>query len=384
MNFEVTGIGYPNKGAELMLRAVGEALKQQYGEETIIASIPANGTDLGYHSVGMNGYYLRFSWVLEGRDFGPLMSRFIPKNLLRSYGCVAQHEIDCVLDASGLRYSDKWGAGTLKRSIRDYQRVKKHGAKLVILPQAFGPFQDPEVRSLLPQLIDLADLVYARDPISLAMLTAAVGEQDKISLAPDFTALVSGVRPEDCHEFEGKVCVVPNARMLDMTADGVGDHYLDLLSHVVRRVHEAGLEAFVLNHEGAGDAAICQDFANRFEPPLPYAGVREARVVKGIIGSAAGLVTSRFHGLVSGLCQGVPSLSTSWNHKYEELCKTYNTPLSIIDPAKALELNDERVGLWLAHLNDSESVHAQALKCRASEQKAHIRDMWSEVFDHVS
>src|SRR5690606_15447171 len=53
--------------------------------------------------------------------------------------------------------------------------------------------------------------------------------------------------------------------------------------------------------------------------------------VKAVIGSCKLLITSRFHGLVSGLNQQIPSLCTSWNHKYEELLNDYEVPDNILD-----------------------------------------------------
>ncbi|MGJ8651542.1 MAG: polysaccharide pyruvyl transferase family protein [Opitutaceae bacterium] len=383
MKFEITGIGFPNKGAELMLRAAGDAIQEEFGMGTVVTSIPDRTSDIGYRGVGKNGYNLRFSLVIRGRDFGPAIARFLPKSFLRSYGAYAQHEIDWVFDASGLRYSDQWGEGTLKRSIRDYTRVKKNGGRIIILPQAFGPFEKPEVRRLIPQLVDLADLVYVRDGISLDLLTSVVGQQERIRLAPDFTALTSGCRPEDVDEFEGKVCVVPNARMLDMTSGSVAENYITLLREVVRRVHDVGLETFVLNHEGRGDDQLCCEFAESFDSPLPYTGERDALEVKGIIGSSTGLVTSRFHGLVSGLCQGVPSLTTSWNHKYEELCASYGTPGSIIDPAVGISGNADRIESWIEDIKNVKLTQKDLLQAHAIKQKTAIRAMWQEIFQHV-
>lgn len=366
-----------------MLRAAGDAIRQEFGVGTVVTSIPDRTSDIGYRCVGKNGYNLRFSIVIEGRDFGPAIARLLPKSLLRSYGAYAQNEIDWFFDASGLRYSDRWGAGTLKRSIRDYTRAKKNGGRIIMLPQAFGPFEEPEVRSLIPQLIELADLVYVRDGISMQLLSSVVGQQEKIRLAPDFTALTAGYRPEDIDEFDGKICVVPNARMLDMTSGGVAENYITLLREVVRRAHEAELDTFVLNHEGHGDDALCREFAESFDPPLQYTGEREALEVKGIIGSSAGLVTSRFHGLVSGLCQGVPSLSTSWNHKYEELCASYGTPRSIIDPSTGMSGNSDQIECWIEDIKDTELTQTKSLKAHAVEQKAAIRAMWQDIFQLV-
>ncbi len=378
--FEISGIGHPNKGAELMLFAAGEALKNRFGDGTVITTIPTARSDAGYRCAASYGYRLRFSYCLRGRDFGPFLARFLPGRLLRSHGCYGQHDIDCVLDASGLRYSDKWGAGTMQRAIRDYRRVRKNGSKVILLPQAFGPFEKPDVRKLVPELIALADLVYVRDAVSKEILEAVVGQQEKIRLAPDFTALAGGVRPDDGGRFADGVCVVPNARMLDMTDPKVGENYIQLLLHAIRRLKDGGFRPFILNHEGRGDEVLCSEIASRFAPELPYTGQRTALEIKGIIGASKGLLTSRFHGLVSGFCQGVPSVCTSWNHKYEELCRTYESPNSILDPSQPPSKNDVVLDEWIAELSDGSMGRKQALKAVAGTEKEKIRKMWDEVF----
>ncbi|MFO7739037.1 MAG: polysaccharide pyruvyl transferase family protein, partial [Desulfatiglandaceae bacterium] len=111
----------------------------------------------------------------------------------------------------------------------------------------------------------------------------------------------------------------------------IAARYLDALHLFIQSCQSLGREVFVLNHEGKKDHELCLKLCGAFDPPLPYTGDRTAKEVKGIIGASVGGFTSRFHGLVSALTQGVPVLATSWSHKYEMLLKDFDASDCLVD-----------------------------------------------------
>jgi polysaccharide pyruvyl transferase WcaK-like protein len=384
MIVEITGIGYPNKGAELMLCAAAEQVLTHWGDDVIVATEPTLGHDLGYRALASYGCHQRASLIWKGLDLGTPVGNLLPKRLLRSYGVVAEKEIDVVLDASGLRYTDRWGPKTLQNALRHYTRIKRRGGKVILLPQAFGPFENPVIREDMKRLHALVDRIYARDAVSYEFLTAAVGESEKIVRGSDFTALVKGETVSDIDQFAGKIGIIPNQRMLDKTDTATANGYFDLLTFFAQRCRENGQEVFVLNHEGAADDKICGRLVEAFEPNLPYTGIRTAKEIKGIIGTASGMLTSRFHGLVSALSQGVPVLATSWSHKYEEMMDHYGLENSILDSSR---VGGEAVRLivdqWFDHLSVSNNDLRTHLLERAFTEKADINKMWLDVYNLV-
>lgn len=57
----------------------------------------------------------------------------------------------------------------------------------------------------------------------------------------------------------------------------------------------------------------------------------DALTVKSVIGHCKLLISSRYHGAISGLNQRVPTFVTSWSHKYEELLSDYQLSFNILD-----------------------------------------------------
>ena len=86
---------------------------------------------------------------------------------------------------------------------------------------------------------------------------------------------------------------------------------------ILRYFLENGRNPFVLVHE-SGDKNLADRLAS-VNPNIPVIHESNPLYIKGIIGHSKFLIGSRFHSLVSGLSQGVPSLGTGWSHKYIEL-----------------------------------------------------------------
>lgn len=115
-----------------------------------------------------------------------------------------------------------------------------------------------------------------------------------------------------------------------------------------------------------------------FQPLHGGYNVHLALEVKSVIGASNLLITSRYHGLVSGLNQRIPSLCTSWNHKYDELIYEYNVQDSLLDTTNEIQ--------FMSTLNNA---LAYPEKYRPSIQtidqlKTKSISMWNEVLEVIS
>ncbi|SDS30080.1 colanic acid/amylovoran biosynthesis protein [Halopseudomonas xinjiangensis] len=376
MYVEVRKAGFVNKGAELMLHAVLQQLAERYPDAKRVMEPGRPASPYPYAKRSELGLYQKAWLWRKGVPFGDL-ARLVPAGIREQYGVVLDSEIDVVLDAAGFAYSDQWGPELSEELARSARRWHARGTKVILLPQAFGPFTDQRSKDAVKAFVEHCDLIYTREQISYEHLTGVVGEMDKIRLSPDFTNLVEGVVPKDFDAGRNRVCLVPNYRMLDKTDNSVAGGYVPFMQRVAKMLSERGAQPFLLVHEGENDYRLAQQIAEA-GGGLPIIQESDPLKIKGILGQCQGTVGSRFHGLVSALSQGVPSLATGWSHKYRMLFADYgfeegvlNIDISDADLAGALNhiTDPQRHAQLSAQLND----HSSALK-----EKSHA--MWREVF----
>jgi colanic acid/amylovoran biosynthesis protein len=320
---EIKGVQFVNQGAHLMLLAVLERLRTIAPDAQVVLA-PSPGSPYAQRAALGAWQKLPLRW--RSLDLTPLGGA-VPTpvtRLLRRYGVVTEHAIDAVLDASGYAYGDAWGTHALRATAAELQRYGRRGRPYVFLPQAFGPFAQTRAAAAgFGRALADATLVCARDEDSRAHLQAiAPALADRLLLCPDFTIGLAPAGPESLRDrvHSRSLLLIPNANMVRDPRATAG--YVELLARAGRWARAHGYEPCVLNHEGAADAPLCTAIADALAADGPRPAIvaePDPLVTKALIGAAAAVVCSRFHGCVNALAQGVPCLATSWSHKYEAL-----------------------------------------------------------------
>lgn len=383
MKIEIKGIDFSNKGAELMLHSIIDAL-DRYVKDYELVLTP--GFLLPYQKRAKLGAWQKFSFTKFGFDWTAL-GNYLPAamvNQLRHFGIVVEKEIDLVLDASGFVYSDQWDAPKLKQTATHLGRLK-NGCRYVFLPQAFGPFNKPKNKALMAELIDRSDLVVARDDYSFNALNE-VKSSDKILNFPDFTPLLDAADaqlPEDLPQ--RFAAIVPNSKMYPKHDKERRQAYIDFLKNAVSVIQSLGLSPVLVNHEGGKDAQLCRDLLSQLSTkPRFYDGL-DVLVVKKLLGNSVFNLSSRFHGCVSGLSQGVPTLATSWSHKYEQLYRFYQCPEHVIKVDSQVDELEHKMTQLLEQLEQLEQLEPlqQQLQDRAAQHKAMVEKMWTLILSKL-
>src|SRR5690606_10227100 len=186
---EVRGVGFVNKGAELMLQAIKQMfLEYNSGIKLVMEVNYSKGWNIAEKlasRIRKEGLYVkptgRWKRINIGFLFGLLPSSWRNKN-----GFVLESQIDVVLDSSGFAFGDTWGAAfAQKRLTSSIRQWRSQGKRVILLPQAFGPFEDPNVLKEIQTIGKYANLICARDPVSYQNLAKALPSSKNIAQHPD-------------------------------------------------------------------------------------------------------------------------------------------------------------------------------------------------------
>lgn len=352
MKIVLTGVETNNKGAELMLYAILQQIERKYPKAEVYIEPEMNRQGLDYVHTKVKLRYWPFENFVNKTHLNGIFRRLhLPLKWLKDTRAV---KADYLLDGSGFCFSDQCGMWGRKADWWEavLKRQYDNGAKIVFLPQAFGPLQQDDTKDAMRVLNKYASLIMPRERVSYDYIEkSGLVDMQKVKTFTDFTSLVEGVFPIKYEQLRDGICVIPNMKMIDKGSISMED-YLELLSSIIDEGKKSGHPVYLLNHEGKKDEWLACECRKRLHNSIEVVSNINALEVKGLIASAYLVVTSRFHGLASSLNSCVPSLATSWSHKYSELFKDYGLddyvlPLDDIDAAVEMVkgLIDERANV---------------------------------------
>lgn len=376
MIIEIRKAGFVNKGAELMLRAILERLRAAYPDATFTMAPSGRDASRPFRKLVDAGMYPKASLDFKGVQLGQL-ANLAPRTLRERYGVILDRDVDVVIDTAGFSYSDQWGERSSLELAKSAKRWRKQKTKVILMPQAFGPYTSRRIRGAIRRAVDNIDLVMPRETTSYRLLTEVTGERPNIRQYPDFTNLLKGGVPDYFDRNLHGVCLVPNYRMIDKTDSARSAAYLPFMVRCAQRLAERGAQPFVLVHEGMDDMRLAKQISAA-SGGIPILKEDDPLRIKGILGASHATIGSRFHGLVSALSQGVPSLATGWSHKYVELFQDYGFPEGIV----SVEDREDEVEEKIDRVVEERSRREISIRLLENSERlmAASESMWGEVF----
>lgn len=318
MIVDIRGTNTRNKGAQLMLEAICLRLGSQFE-----LSLPPAATDYGVRAkLGLR--QTLYEPMLP--RLSSLLSNAVPARIRTDYGLTADREIGGVLDASGFHYTDQFDVALPRREALAGRSWVRRGVPKVLMPQAFGPFENPQTRRWTREALEQARLVFVRDGVSEGYVRQLNISTTTVR-SPDFTI---GLKPPsiDLVCDQPFLAIVPNTKLFTH-GDLDRRRYVELLSTFSSAAKANGLTSMVVVHEET-DQDIARELADAIGAPL-FSNA-DPLVLKAALGQASAAVASRFHAVVGCLSQSVPTLAFGWSHKYRELLDDFGVAERLVTP----------------------------------------------------
>lgn len=369
----IDNFGFKNRGDQLMIQSVMEQVRMHLPTAQIL--------------VRGKVFYENPSFCIENKLF-PLsisclgkkhwnIKKRILNKLLGDDWIVTPNDIDVVLDCCGYYINDVWHKSENSyRYVRDYfSMFNKPGIKVIYLPQAFGPFSNEWSQKIGKLAYERATKIYAREEESYTYLKELVKDTGKLSVAPDFTCLLPAAEgPVVQIPPKQYVLVIPNSNMVNNTPNEISNQYCVFLKSIIDNLTEHGERVYLLNHEDDVEEQLLVKVNDSLKKQVVIITKLSGQDIKGIIKDAKLVITARFHGAVSSLTQHVPTLVTSWSHKYAALLKEHECEQSMLDVTDV----DKSLNVIKDALEHPQR-YSSKVGCEDRIEAATMQ-MWEEVF----
>jgi len=341
----LAGCSFINKGPEAMVLTAAGALRNHFPKTGMCVRTP-----LEYCDIARDNGLLPVRSDYPHSVVGRLRSKMQMVRLFRRA---------ILVDIGGYQFGDPWGEEHAWRKLRSVKYFKKSGSPVFFMPQTWGPFSCASLGEAVREIVRNADLVFARDKGSFAELQKLVGpNHSNVFFAHD---LAWGFQGADLSfgremlrklglEVEGStftVCITPNLRVYERSAGTGSDNaYMKVLCQIIRHLcskHDAqivlmGHELRLSNVKTPDDRLLCGYLVESLGPDLPVVHMNQylpAAQVKSIIGNCDLVISSRYHGLIAALSQGVPAAAIGWAHKYDELFAEFDLSANLLSLSKS-------------------------------------------------
>lgn len=380
---------FVSKGNEAMLLTVAGAIKKRLPDVDIFAKIPSEYfPDTRDHGL----------IPVNGDEPTSLMSRLLCK------ARTARMYYKCIyLDIGGYQFGDPWGEKHAWKKWGAVKHCARFGNQVFFMPQTWGPFSSDSIREAVTNVINAATLAFARDKTSLQEMQKLVGtDNPKVRFAHDLAWCFQGADLSLGRQLIQDaglpikkssiiVCVIPNMRVYERSkGNGRDNAYIKTVGDIVRHLCSAhGAQVILIGHqlrrnnpEVNDDRILCNYLLKSLDKRLRVIHIDKwlpAAQVKSVIGNCDLAISSRYHGLIAALSQGVPSIAIGWAHKYEELFSEFGMSSNLLSLSKTNEETFEDIDAIIRQLPEQRKLVLAKLDIMKKSAQQAIDDILSRI-----
>ncbi len=355
MKVLITGAQFSNKGAQSLLYSIVSELNTRY-KNIQIYYIPIDN----FRKYNPDEYQFIITYDNKSycdRKFNIIMfwKRYI-KCILDSLEIIVKYkrkgvkkysnvisDIDVLIDVSGFSLSDKFSRETNNRYLRYLKDAEKIGAKIILMPQSFGPFDyksgKKQIESKIHEILPKVDLIFAREKEgkklleNLFHLTNVELSCDIVLQTPDLEmdAITRNKIALDLPLIKTKhnVGIIPNEQTI---RHGDEKKVLEVYREIVFKLISLKRHIYIFRH--SNDLELCKKIYVMFEGNQWVHLITEemdCMEYSKFIKNFDYIIASRYHAIVHGYKENVPAIILGWAIKYLELAENFKQQKYVFD-----------------------------------------------------
>jgi polysaccharide pyruvyl transferase WcaK-like protein len=317
----------------------------------------------------------------------------------------------CLIDIGGITFSDGRTLQLLYNVFSIWPAMLL-GVPVVKLSQALGPFEKALNRILAKKFLPKCQFVVARGEISEYHLETIGLPTRKYIQAADIAFLFEPkysfssenedkithlIKKLELIKTEGKylISLIPSSLVLKQSKTAE-INFIEKIITIITEASKKRIHFIVLpnaSREGTNslmnnDLMPIQAMRERIKEidsgDIPYAidwvdYNINTRSIRELVGMSDALITSRFHGMIAGLCQCIPTMVIGWSHKYQETLADFGVEQYAIDyRAELKEISNLFERFW----SEREWIRKQLIQ-KIENIKASSRDQFKILYDEI-
>jgi len=350
----LVNVGENNGGDLLMARAAISALSERLGS----ASVSLNGRILIHPSL------IKMQGSIENR-----IERRIGKQLTKLFHNNAQMfgPGDLVLDINGYRHGGIWPKLNFENDIILAKNAQRAGAYYIMCPKSFGPF-DENSKDLFRDLSQYSTKIFARDVFSFEQITKIIGTS--CSLCPDYTNGFPSIKPNSTSA--RILSFIPNSKLVERKIFENYDLYAKHILECRDIATKAGYRFRVLFHQR-------KDFEKLkfITHHSDYFYNSDPIKLKYEIGASSLVFSSRYHGMIGALSQGIPCVVLGWTEKYKGYLDNYDVGHCLL--LSSAQLEEVRKAIYNISIEENYSLIVKSINKGNYNIRQKLSKMWDEV-----
>ena len=288
----------------------------------------------------------------------------------------AIRQADAFLSGGGSLFQDATSArSALYYLAQFWYAVSIAGRPSIVFAQGIGPLRRMWVRLTAGSVLDRADLILLRDEPSKTLLAEIGVRRPFVEVTADPSFALPPVGKSEGKQFleelgirvsEPVIMVCP--RPWESTRWNLG--FIEALAAAVRGI--GGTAIFMALHPSR-DTLLARELARGVPNSLFIERVLTFRDIRTAIAGADMVISTRLHGLMFAVCEGIPAVGVSYDPKVEAFCRLCGLPYVRIGAFTPEEMLTHIRSAWeqRTSLAAAESVKSEEL-ARAAFRNAEL------------